>query len=112
VGFQVLCGSAHTLLDSLATGASGGVLALAACAPQACQEIYIAWKDNDLRLAKEKQQRVVEASTVVAGKLGIPGIKHVCDLNGYYGGRPRIPLLPLDAERQAEVARVMADLRN
>jgi 4-hydroxy-2-oxoglutarate aldolase len=112
VGFQVLCGSAHTLLDSLATGASGGVLALAACAPQACQEIYIAWKDNDLKLAKEKQQRVVEASTVVAGKLGIPGIKHVCDLNGYYGGRPRIPLLPLDAERQAEVARVMADLRN
>ncbi len=112
VGFQVLCGSAHTLLDSLEMGASGGVLALAACAPQACQEIYIAWKDNDLRLAKEKQQRVVEASTVVAGKLGIPGIKHVCDLNGYYGGRPRIPLLPLDAERQAEVARVMADLRN
>lgn len=45
VGFQVLCGSAHTLLDSLESGASGGVLALAACAPQTCQEIYDAWKE-------------------------------------------------------------------
>ena len=112
VGFQVLSGSAHRLLDSLDAGASGGVLGLAACAPQACQEIYTAWKDNDRSLAKEKQQRVVEASTLVAGGLGIPGIKHACELNGYYGGRPRIPLLPLDAEQQAQVARVMADLRN
>lgn len=112
VEFQVLCGSAHTLLDSLETGASGGVLALAACSPQTCQEIYTAWKDNDSKLARQKQQRVAEASILVCGKLGIPGIKHACDLNGYYGGRPRIPLLPLDAERQAEVARSMADLRN
>jgi len=111
VGFQVLSGSAHNLLASLEAGAAGGVLALAACAPQACQEIYTAWKDSDPKLAKEKQQRVVEPSAL-AGKLGIPAIKHACDLNGYYGGRPRIPLLPLDAEQQAEVARVMADLRN
>jgi len=112
VGFQVLAGSAHGLLNTLEAGAAGGVLALAACAPQACQEIYIAWKDTDLKLAKEKQQRIVEASMIVASKLSIPGIKHACDLNGYYGGRPRIPLLPLDVEHQTEVARVMADLRN
>ncbi|MBB6143437.1 dihydrodipicolinate synthase/N-acetylneuraminate lyase [Silvibacterium bohemicum] len=112
VGFQVLCGSAEHLLPSVEAGASGAVLALAACAPQACQEIYIAWKDNDPMLAAEKQQRVVQASRYVSGQLGIPGIKHACDLNGYYGGRPRLPLLPLNAEQQAEVARVMEDVRN
>jgi len=112
VGFQVLSGSAHNLLEAVEAGASGGVLALAACAPQACQEIYIAWKENDPRNAREKQNRVVEASRIVGSKLGIPGIKHACDLNGYFGGRPRIPLLPLDAEQQAEVARAMADVRN
>jgi len=112
VGFQVLCGSAHTLLDSLEAGVSGGVLALAACAPQACQEIYTAWKDMDSKLACEKQQRVIGASTLVCGELGISAIKYACDLNGYYGGRPRIPLLPLDAKRQDEVTRVMADLKN
>jgi dihydrodipicolinate synthase/N-acetylneuraminate lyase len=43
VGFQVLTGSASTLKDSLDSGASGAILAFATCAPQACQEIYIAW---------------------------------------------------------------------
>ena len=112
VGFQILTGSPNQLADSLNVGASGGILGLAACAPQVCQEIYTAWKENDPALAASKQQRVVEASAIVVGKLGIPGIKHACDLNGYYGGRPRLPLVPLDAEQQAEVARLMSDLRN
>lgn len=112
VGFQILTGAANQLFDSLNAGASGGILALGACAPQACQEIYTAWKENDPALAASKQERVKEASRVVLGKLGVPGIKHACDLNGYYGGRPRLPLLPLNAEQQAEVARLMSDLRN
>jgi 4-hydroxy-2-oxoglutarate aldolase len=112
IGFQVLCGSAEHLLPSVEVGASGAVLALAACAPQACQEIYVAWKDNDPALAALKQERVVQASRYVSGALGVPGIKHACDLNGYYGGVPRLPLLPLDAVQKAEVARVMADVRN
>ncbi len=112
VGFQVLCGSAESLLPALDAGVSGGILAFAAPAPQACQEVYIAWKDNDRAVAEEKQQRIVEAARAVIGKYGIAGIKHACDLNGYYGGVPRIPLLPLSAEQQAEVAAAMAGVRN
>lgn len=112
VGFQVLGGAADKLLGSLQAGAMGGVLALAACAPQACHEVYIAWKEGDEPLAHEKQERIVEASLVVAGKLGISAIKYACDLNGYYGGRARLPLLPLSGDEQREVARVMRDLRN
>jgi 4-hydroxy-2-oxoglutarate aldolase len=112
VGFQVLSGSSETLLPALEAGANGAVLAFAAPAPQACQEVYTAWKENDPTVAREKQQRIVEASKIVAGKYGIPGFKHACDLNGYYGGVPRIPLLPLTAEEKAEVAAAMADVRN
>lgn len=112
VPFQILCGAADQLLPSLQSGATGAVLALAAPAPQACHEVYIAWKEKDEPLALEKQQRIVLASQIVAGKLGIAGIKAACDLNGYYGGRPRLPLLPLTGEEQAEVARTMRDLRN
>src|SRR5215467_2969454 len=54
VGFQVLVGAAHTLLDSLQAGASGGVLAFAAPAPTICFEIYAAWRDNDMDLARFK----------------------------------------------------------
>jgi len=112
VGFQVMTGGAGTLLESLEAGAAGAVLAFAACAPQACQEVYLAWKDHDLALAAEKQQRIASASQRVAGALGIAGIKYACDFNGYYGGRPRAPLLPLNADEKAEVERLLAQIRN
>ena len=111
IGFQVLSGSAENLLPALEAGVSGAILAFAAPVPQACQEVYTAWKENDPRIAAEKQERLIVASRVVAGKYGVPGLKHACDLNGYYGGVPRIPLLPLNADQKSEVAAAMADLR-
>src|ERR1700686_3800902 len=62
VGFQVLVGAAHTLLDSLQAGASGGVLGFAAPAPTICFEILTAWKDNDLELARSKQLGLAPAT--------------------------------------------------
>jgi len=112
VGYQVLVGSAHLLKDSLDVGAVGAILAFACAAPTACYEIYTAWKEGDMELAGEKQQRIVEASLKVGGELGIPGIKHAMDLNGYYGGPSRLPLLPLSADQKAEVERLMAEIRN
>jgi 4-hydroxy-2-oxoglutarate aldolase len=111
VGFQVLCGSAQTLLPSLAAGATGGVLAMASFAPQACAEIYMAWKDRDAKLAEEKQQRIVGPADIVCGRFGIPGVKYACDLNGYYGGSPRLPLLPLTATEREEVEHSLSDIR-
>jgi 4-hydroxy-2-oxoglutarate aldolase len=112
VGFQVLSGSVGTLLESLEAGATGAVLAFAACAPQACQEVYFAWKDHDLALAREKQERIIAPSQRIAGELGISGIKYGCDFNGYYGGRTRSPLLPLTAEQKGEVERLLSGIRN
>jgi 4-hydroxy-2-oxoglutarate aldolase len=112
VGFQVLTGSADNLLPALESGVNGAVLAFATPAPQACQEIYTAWKENDPTVAREKQQRIVDSARVVTGKYGVPGLKYACDLNGYYGGVPRIPLLPLTADEKAEVAAAMSDIRN
>ena len=79
---------------------------------QACQEIYIAWKDHDFELAKQKQQRIVAANKRIVGDLGIPGVKYGCDFNGYYGGRPRSPLLPLTAEEKSEVETLLTEIRN
>ncbi|HTB96652.1 MAG TPA: dihydrodipicolinate synthase family protein [Terracidiphilus sp.] len=112
VGFQVLSGSGAIILDAMQAGASGVILGFAAPAPQACQEVYLAWKDHDLELAAEKQQRIAEASQKVAGKYGVPGVKHACEFNGYYGGYPRLPLLPLNAEQKADVEALLADIRN
>jgi dihydrodipicolinate synthase/N-acetylneuraminate lyase len=112
VGFQVLTGSTAILLESLEAGAAGAILGFAACAPQACQEVYFAWKDHDLELAKEKQQRIVGATGRIVGELGISGIKYACDFNGYYGGRARAPLLPVSAAERAEIEGLLAGIRN
>jgi dihydrodipicolinate synthase/N-acetylneuraminate lyase len=112
VGFQVLVGSAQKLLPSLQAGAVGAILAFANPAPTACYEIYAAWKEGDDKLALEKQQRIVAAATRIAGELSVPGIKYAMDLNGYFGGSVRLPLLPLTAELKQEVELVMADIRN
>ena len=112
VGFQVLSGSAGALFDSLEAGASGAILAFAACAPQACQEIYQAWKDHDPKLAREKQERIAAPGQRIAGALGINGVKAACDFNGYYGGSARAPLIPLTADQRAEVESLLANIRN
>ncbi len=112
VGFQVLSGAGSKVYPSLEAGASGAILAFADCAPQACVEIYLAWKDRDLKLAEDKQTRVVAANERIAGELGIPGIKYACDFNGFYGGRARSPLPGLSAQEKAEVESLLNTIRN
>ena len=112
VGFQTLVGSAHMLHPLLTVGAVGGILAFADCAPTACYEVYAAFKDGDQKLAAEKQQRIEAACVRIASEMGIAAVKYACDLNGYYGGNPRLPLLPLTATQRSEVERLMADIRS
>jgi 4-hydroxy-2-oxoglutarate aldolase len=44
--------------------------------------------------------------------MGIPALKYAMDLNGYYGGPARLPLLPLTAAEKTEIEQLMRDLRN
>jgi dihydrodipicolinate synthase/N-acetylneuraminate lyase len=112
VGFQVLTGSAGQLKESLDSGAGGAILAFATCAPQACQEIYTAWKEHDDQLAADKQARIASASALIADRLGVSGVKYACDWNGYFGGRPRSPLLSVTSEIKSEIEGVLAQIRN
>jgi 4-hydroxy-2-oxoglutarate aldolase len=112
VGFQISVGAAQKLHPSLEAGAIGGILAFADPAPTACYEIYAAWKEGDAELARLKQERITRASIRVGAELGIPALKYAMDVNGYYGGPPRMPLLSLTAELRSEVEKLMSDIRN
>jgi dihydrodipicolinate synthase/N-acetylneuraminate lyase len=112
IGFQVLTGSASAFLESLEAGASGGILGFAACAPQACQEVYLGWKEHDLKLAREKQEKIALPSQRIVAQLGLNGVKYACDFNGYYGGRARAPLLPLKAAEKAEIEGLLFGIRS
>jgi dihydrodipicolinate synthase/N-acetylneuraminate lyase len=112
VGFQVLAGGTAGVLEGLRAGAVGAMPAFAASAPQACYEVLAAWKDGDEGLAQEKQVRLRRVVEKVEEELGVAGIKFACDLNGYFGGRPRLPLLPLSGDERAKVEAVMQGLRH
>jgi 4-hydroxy-2-oxoglutarate aldolase len=111
-GFQVLAGTTASMLAGLRAGADGAMPAFAACAPQASYEVQAAWKDGDEPLAEEKQARIQAAAERIEGQLGSAGVRYGCDLNGYFGGRPRLPLLPVNGEERAELEALMRTIRD
>jgi len=112
VGFQILCGSATVILDAIEAGASGGILAFASFAPEACQEIYMAWKDHDPKLARTKQERIAAVNRRIVSELGLGALKYACDFNGYFGGHPRSPLVAPTAAVKSEVEGLLAQIRS
>ena len=112
IGFQIIAGDTEGMLDGLHAGAVGIAPEFAGCAPQACYEVFAAWKDDDRPLAAEKQARLVQAARYAEEILGPGGLKFGCDLNGYFGGLARLPHLPLTGDERAALEGLMQGLRN
>jgi 4-hydroxy-2-oxoglutarate aldolase len=111
-GFQVLVGSAPTLWPSLMVGAAGAILAFANAAPYATITIWEAFRTREQEAAQDWQARIAHAAYLVTTKYGIPGLKHAMDLNGYYGGPPRLPLTPLSPQARQEIEEAFAGLKS
>jgi 4-hydroxy-2-oxoglutarate aldolase len=109
--FQVLTGSATTLAASLAAGCPGAVLAFANACPYTSITIWEAHRSRENEAADDWQRRISKASQLIASTYGIPGLKHAMDLNGYYGGPPRLPLAPITPEAQREIAAAFDGLK-
>lgn len=110
-GFHVLVGSAPTLAPSFAVGAVGAILAFANAAPYATICIWEAHRTREPDAALDWQKRISRASQLVTTKYGIPGLKYAMDLMGYYGGPPRLPLIPACPHAKLEIDQAFADLR-
>jgi 4-hydroxy-2-oxoglutarate aldolase len=110
-GFQVLVGSAPTLWPSFTVGAVGAVLAFANAAPYAAITIWEAHRTRDTEAARDWQNRITKAAQLVTTKYGIPGLKHAMDLNGYYGGPPRLPLTPVCPDARKEIEKAFEGIR-
>jgi 4-hydroxy-2-oxoglutarate aldolase len=110
-GFQVTVGSAPTLWPSLLMGATGAILAFANAAPYAAIAIWEAYRMREEEAGRDWQNRIARAAALVTTKYGIPGLKHAMDLNGYYGGPPRLPLTIPTAEAKREIEEAFQDLK-
>lgn len=102
-GFHVLSGAGVNFLDALHGGASGAILALANPLPYACVTVWEAFRTREYEAGQDWQSRISPAGRLIATKYGIPGLKYAMELNGYYGGPPRLPFVPPSAEAKAEI---------
>ena len=102
-GFSVIVGTAAVLLDALDAGASAGILALAAFAPQECTEIYRLWQAGERAEAARLQAVAAELHRSVVGRYSVPGVKAALDFLGLAGGAPRSPLRALGAGERGAV---------
>lgn len=105
--FCVLAGTINKFYKGLLAGAIGGVLSIANYLPDKCcelQELHEAGKREE---AEKMDVYMRELSSNAAGKSGVAGVKAAMDLLGYFGGDPRIPLLPLSDEEKAELKAVL-----
>jgi 4-hydroxy-2-oxoglutarate aldolase len=110
--FLVLSGSGTTFWPALKAGAAGGILAFANCAPYACVTIWEAFRTREFEAAEDWQDRIHLAAKLVTATYGIPGLKHAMDLNGYYGGMPRLPLTVCGPEAKNEIEKAMDGIRS
>ena len=104
--FSVLTGSSIVLYPSMCVGASGGIMAIACALPEKCSDIIKLYKDGSHAEAKELQMRLIEPTIAVTSRYGVPGLKAAMDLTGYYGGRSRLPLLPVTSAEIEEIKNI------
>ena len=112
--FNVLVGTAGVLFSGLTIGCAGGVCALANVAPQACVKIFDLVKAGDLDAARQLQLKMIPVNQAVTAIYGVPGLKVAMDMLGYFGGDPRLPLLPSTEQERSEIRSILkkADLLN
>jgi 4-hydroxy-2-oxoglutarate aldolase len=108
--FQVLTGSAPTLLAGLTVGAKGAILALASGLPEKCVELFELARAGHIEKARTLQTALLKMSKVVASEHAIAGVKFVMDQRGYRGGIPRLPLVPISQAYQQRILESLARL--
>jgi 4-hydroxy-2-oxoglutarate aldolase len=104
--FRILVGSAPTLLPSLIQGSCGGIVAIACALPALTVELYRTFASGKWQEAAAIQARLSPPAAGVTTLFGIPGLKAALDMMGFFGGQPRLPLLPLDNNQRATLSSI------
>lgn len=108
--FAMLAGTGTVFYSDLCLGAVGGILAVAAVAPEICLRLLKAVQQGRHDEARQLQKQMAPLARLVTSGFGVPGLKAALDLAGYKGGDPRPPLAPATPEAReqirAELARV------
>jgi 4-hydroxy-2-oxoglutarate aldolase len=110
-GFSLLAGSSGAFWESLENGASGALLSLASAVPYACITLWEAFRTREREAGVDWQGKIAHPGRIVTEVYGVPALKCAMELNGYYGGPPRLPFCPPTAATRREIEGAFRDLR-
>lgn len=108
-GFQWLARSAADLWEALQSGATGAVTGFASAAPYACIALWEAHRTREEEAGIDWQARITHPAELASNS--VAALKYAMDLNGYYGGPPRLPFLPLTMKEKQEIENAFGDLK-
>jgi dihydrodipicolinate synthase/N-acetylneuraminate lyase len=97
--------------EALIAGATGVISTIANAAPYTMISIWEAHRTRDTEAAADWQNRISSAIKLITGPNGIGALKHAMDLNGYYGGPPRLPAIVLTPNQKKEVEQAFAGIK-
>jgi 4-hydroxy-2-oxoglutarate aldolase len=107
--FSIISGTIDSLIPAMMIGAVGGVVSLANPFPEACCRLYELYQIGELTQAKELYRSLLKLNRSISGSFAVAGVKAAMELNGFFGGDPRLPLLPLDSGQKQNIARVVKE---
>lgn len=105
--YYVLAGTIEKFYKGLVAGAIGGVLSIANYLPEICCKLQELYESGNLEEAQKLDVYARQLSKNAAGNYGVAGVKAAMDLLGYYGGNPRVPVLPMNDQAKAELKAVL-----
>jgi 4-hydroxy-2-oxoglutarate aldolase len=105
--FDILSGTVSTLFESMLLGAKGGVVSLANAFPEPCCRLHEACQARDLDTARRLHYLLIKLNKSVSGSFGVAGVKYAMEVAGYYGGPPRLPLLPITEEARQTIRKAV-----
>ena len=75
-----------------------------------CAELYSLFLEGRIEEARKLQVELIPLNKALTQLWGIPAIKFALDAVGFFGGEPRIPLLPLAESEQQKLNKILDEL--
>ena len=106
--FHVLAGSANFFFAAMLGGSIGGTISLANSFPKIAIDLFECGRARDQARGVPLQEKVTRVNRAISGAYGVSGVKAAMKLDGFEGGIPRRPLLPLTPEQFQNLRQMLA----
>jgi 4-hydroxy-2-oxoglutarate aldolase len=109
--FDIVVGVAPNLMAALSVGARGAIVAVASVFPELCVELFTLARAGRNAEALRILHAMTPLARAVTTTYGPAGLKVASEANGYVGGPPRPPLVPLTPAQVDEIKLLVEQLR-